>query len=307
MAYWETNKARGGYVRAEHGGALVFGSPGGLEGAATALAEELAICDAVLIGAGAGLSTAAGFAYSGARFNENFADFRDRFGIRDMYSGGFYPFPDLETYWAWWSRHIWVNRYSDAPNDVYGRLLTLVGDKEYFALTTNVDHQFQRAGFDKQRLFYTQGDYGLFQCGKPCHDATYDNEGVVREMVERQRDMRVPSELVPTCPRCGATMVPNLRVDGTFVEDAGWHAAADRYSAFCQAHERDRVLYLELGVGGNTPVIVKYPFWNAVAANERATYTCVNMGGALAPASIAGRSVLVDADIADVMRKLFDR
>lgn len=241
---------------------------------------------------------------SGKRFDENFADFRDRFGITDMYSGGFYPFPDLETYWAWWSRAILLNRYEAGVGKPYLDLLRVLEGRDYFVLTTNVDHQFQLAGFDKARLFYTQGDYGLFQCSRNCSSETYDNEEQVREMASRQKDQRVPSGLVPRCPHCGAPMVPNLRVDGTFCEDRGWHEAASRYHAFCEAHSGDRVLYLELGVGDNTPVIIKYPFWNAVGQNGHATYACVNIGGACAPAAIAGRSILVDGDIGEAISRI---
>lgn len=265
------------------------------------LRRALDDADAVIVGAGAGLSTAAGLAYSGARFDEHFADFRDAFGITDMYSGGFYPFPDMETFWAWWSRHIYCNRYDVEPGKPYLDLLEIVRDKDYFVITTNVDHQFQLAGFDKHRLFYTQGDYGLFQCSGPCSQATYDNEEQVRVMIEQQRDMRIPSELVPTCPKCGRPMTTNLRADERFVEDEGWHAAAARYDEFCRRHEGMSVLHLELGVGMNTPVIIKYPFWNAVDKNRQATYACVNLGEACAPSAISNRSILIDGDIGKVL------
>lgn len=201
------------------------------------LRAALRDCDAVVIGAGAGLSAAAGFAYDGARFEEHFSDFERKYGFHDMYSGGFYPFSTEEERWAFWSRNIWLNRYTDAPKPVYAQLLALVKDKDYFVLTTNVDHQFQKAGFDKHRLFYTQGDYGLFQCSKPCCQKTYDNEETVRQMVEQQHNMRVPSELVPRCPVCGRPMTMNLRCDNTFVEDEGWHRAAERYSHFLRTRE----------------------------------------------------------------------
>ena len=270
--------------------------------AATArLARVIEEADAVVVGAGSGLSTAAGFTYSGARFDEHFADFRDRFGITDMYSGGFFPFPDAETRWAWWARHIMVNRYVKAPGSAYDDLLDIVRERDYFVITTNVDHQFQMAGFDKKRLFYTQGDYGLWQCSRPCCQKTYDNETAVREMAARERDMRIPRELVPKCPVCGAPMTMNLRCDDTFVEDAGWHAAQSRYRDFLRRHEGLRVLFLELGVGGNTPVIIKYPFWNAVARSPQATYACVNMGEALCPGDIEHRSILVDGDIVETL------
>ncbi|MEE1044819.1 MAG: Sir2 silent information regulator family NAD-dependent deacetylase [Olegusella sp.] len=260
--------------------------------------------DAVVVGAGAGLSTAAGFTYSGERFERLFSDFGSKYGFSDMYSGGFYPYPSLEEHWAYWSRFIWYNRYTPAPKDTYRVLLDLVHEKDYFAITTNVDHQFQLTGFDKDRLFYTQGDYGLWQCSRPCHAKTYDNYAVVKQMVELQQDMHVPTELVPRCPRCGEPMSMNLRADDTFVEDAGWHEAADRYHDYLLEHRHGKVLYLELGVGGNTPGIIKYPFWQYTAKNRRATYACLNLGQAFAPREIADRSILVDADIDRTLRDL---
>ena len=268
------------------------------------LKQEIRTADAILIGAGAGLSTSAGFTYTGKRFTDTFADFISKYGFRDMYSGGFYPFETLEEHWAYWSRYIYINRYQDAPKDTYADLLALVQGKDYFVLTTNVDHCFQKAGFDKHRLFYTQGDYGLWQCSGPCHDKTYDNEAVIRKMVAEQKDMRVPSELVPRCPVCGAPMSMNLRADATFVEDEGWHRAAERYQDFVRRHEGMRVLYLELGVGMNTPGIIKYPFWKMVYQNPKATYACVNLSEAYCPAEIRKRSICIDEDIDKVLKKL---
>ncbi|MBQ3300580.1 MAG: Sir2 silent information regulator family NAD-dependent deacetylase [Eggerthellaceae bacterium] len=253
--------------------------------------------DAIMIGAGAGLSTSAGFTYSGERFQRLFADFIAKYGLRDMYSAGFYPFPTPEEQWAYWSRHIWYNRYIDAPKDTYAKLLRLVDGKDFFVLTTNVDHQFQAAGFPKDRLFYTQGDYGLWQCSEPCHDKTYDNYDTVKRMLEEQQDMRIPSELVPYCPVCGKPMAMNLRADDTFVEDDGWHAASRSYHDYVDAHREGRVLYLELGVGGNTPGIIKYPFWRLTYANPQATYACLNLGQTFTHPDIEGQSILVDADI----------
>lgn len=268
------------------------------------LKQEIRTADAILIGAGAGLSTSAGFTYTGKRFTDTFADFISKYGFRDMYSGGFYPFETLEEHWAYWSRYIYINRYQDAPKDTYADLLALVQGKDYFVLTTNVDHCFQKAGFDKHRLFYTQGDYGLWQCSGSCHDKTYDNEAVIRKMVAEQKDMRVPSELVPRCPVCGAPMSMNLRADATFVEDEGWHQAAARYQDFVRRHEGMRVLYLELGVGMNTPGIIKYPFWKMVYQNPKATYACVNLSEAYCPAEIRKRSICIDEDIDEVLKKL---
>ena len=268
------------------------------------LKKEIQTADAIVIGAGAGLSTAAGFTYSGERFQKYFGDFVEKYGFRDMYSGGFYPFPTPEEQWAYWSRYIYINRYMDVDNGTYKRLFELVKDKDYFVLTTNVDHQFQKAGFDKHRLFYTQGDYGLWQCSESCHQKTYDNEETVRKMFEQQKNMRVPSELVPKCPVCGKPMSMNLRADDTFVEDEGWHRAAERYDEFLRRHEGMHILFLELGVGMNTPVIIKYPFWKMTYANPKAVYACVNYGEAYAPDEIAERSICFNGDIRDVLNAL---
>lgn len=261
-------------------------------------------CDAVVIGAGSGLSTAAGFTYTGERFEKYFSDFAAKYGIRDMYSGGFYPFATPEEHWAYWSRYIWVNRYMDAPKPVYKDLLALVRDKDYFVITTNVDHCFQKAGFDKKRLFYTQGDYGLFQCSEPCCQETFDNEAVIREMMERQKDMKIPTELLPVCPHCGKPLTMNLRSDNKFVEDEGWHRAAERYENFLRTREGGRILFLELGVGYNTPVIIKYPFWQMTAKNPSATYACINQGQAMCPREIQQQAICIDADIGSALREL---
>ena len=267
------------------------------------LKQVLGIADAVLIGAGAGLSASAGLTYSGERFERYFSDFHQRYGITDMYSGGFYPYDTLEEYWAWWSRHIFYNRYADAPVPVYQVLLSLVKNKDYFVLTTNVDHQFQKAGFDKQRLFYTQGDYGLWQCSKACHNKTYDNESSVRRMVEQQQDMKIPSELIPHCPVCGAPMIMNLRCDDTFVQDEGWYAAAERYSDFVKQHRSGKILYLELGVGNNTPAIIKYPFWRMTLQNPNAIYASINLENMMIP-QIENQSILINMDIASAVKRL---
>lgn len=263
-----------------------------------ALRAWLREADAVVIGAGAGLSAAAGFTYSGARFEQYFADFGKKYGFTDMYSGGFYPYKTPEEFWAYWSRYILVNRYTEAPRPLYEKLLELVRGKDYFVLTTNVDHCFQKAGFDKQRLFYTQGDYGLLQCSVPCCQKTYDNEALIRRMAAEQRDMRVPAQLVPRCPVCGAPMTTNLRVDDKFVEDEGWHAACARYEAFMNAHAQGKVLYLELGVGLNTPGIIKIPFWQMTAQNPEARYACLGLDPVAPPADIARRSLVLDTDLA---------
>ena len=270
------------------------------------LKAALQDCDAVVIGAGSGLSTAAGFTYNGERFEKYFSDFAAKYGIKDMYSGGFYPFVTPEEHWAYWSRYIYINRYMDAPKPVYDDILKLVQNKDYFVITTNVDHCFQKAGFDKKRLFYTQGDYGLFQCSEPCCQETFDNESVIRQMIERQENMKIPTELLPTCPHCGKPMTMNLRCDDTFVEDEGWHKAAERYENFLRTRAGGKILFLELGVGYNTPVIIKYPFWQMTAKNPNATYVCINQGQAVCPQEIEKRSICMDADIGQVLQSLSD-
>lgn len=265
------------------------------------LKQEIEIADAIVVGAGAGLSTSAGFTYSGERFEKYFSDFIEKYNFRDMYSGGFYPFETLEEHWAYWSRYIYINRYMDINNGVYKRLFELVKDKDYFVLTTNVDHQFQKAGFNKHRLFYTQGDYGLFQCSKPCCQETYDNEECVKDMLEFQEDMRIPTELIPRCPKCGKPMTMNLRADNTFVQDEGWYRAAERYEEFLRRHKNLHILFLELGVGYNTPAIIKYPFWQMTVKNPKAVYACLNYGEAVCPKEIESQSICINTDIKKVI------
>ena len=268
------------------------------------LRESLDKADAVVIGAGAGLSTSAGFVYTGERFKRYFSDFEAKYGFHDMYSGGFYPYPTPEEHWAYWSRYIYYNRYVDIPGEAYYDLLELVKDKDYFVITTNVDHCFQKTGFDKERLFYTQGDYGLLQCSEPCCNETFENEDMIWKMLAGQKNMRVPTELLPVCPHCGKPLTMNLRSDDSFVEDTGWHSAAERYEKLLRTRSGKRILFLELGVGFNTPVIIKYPFWKLTAQNNRATYACVNFGEAIAPGEIKEQSICINADIAAVLKGL---
>ncbi len=288
------------------------------------LKDQLEKADAVVIGAGSGLSTAAGYIYTGERFNRYFSDFEKKYGFHDMYSGGFYPYSSMEEFWGFWCRYIWINRYAPIPSDLYNRLHDVVKDKDYFVLTTNVDHCFQRASFDKHRLFYTQGDYGLFQSSKP-HGAsefkTYDNYETIKAMVlsegyeigenntllipeGKEIRMTIPSELVPYCPDDNELMTTNLRSDDTFVEDKGWHIAEKRYEDFLRRHQNLHIVYLEPGVGMNTPVIIKYPFWKYTEENKNAFYACINYGQAGTVDSIVKRSLCIDTDIHDVVEVL---
>ena len=278
------------------------------------LKQIISEAETVVIGAGSGLSTSAGFTYSGERFEKYFSDFAVKYGFQDMYSGGFAPFASLEERWAYWSRYIMINRYMDPPKPVYNNILSLVRNKDYFVLTTNVDHCFQKAGFDKERLFYTQGDYGLFQCSEPCHHKTYDNEKQIRAMWEFRSEMKIPPELVPHCPVCGKPMSMNLRADDTFVTDEGWDQAANRYETFLQSRnitsrsgQQDgtgNVLFLVLGVGRNTPGIIKYPFWQMTAKNPNAQYVCINVEEAFAPYEIEKRSLCINDDIGEVLQEI---
>ncbi|MBP3852377.1 MAG: Sir2 silent information regulator family NAD-dependent deacetylase [Erysipelotrichaceae bacterium] len=284
------------------------------------LKKELAGADAIVIGAGAGLSTSAGFVYNGERFRKYFFDFAEKYRFKDMYSGGFYPYSTQEEFWAYWSRYIWVNRYMNAPKPVYEELFHLVQNKDYFVITTNVDHCFQKAGFDKRRLFYTQGDYGLFQCSVPCHNKTYENQDMIRAMVLSQgweidinneliipkgssHKMTIPSKLLPVCPICGKPLTMNLRSDNSFVEDEGWHHAVRQYEDFLQTCQ-GKVLFLELGVGYNTPVIIKYPFWQMTAKNPKATYACINYGDAVCPEQIKEQAICIDGDIGEILKSI---
>lgn len=285
----------------------------------TIMRQYLKQADAILIGAGAGLSTAAGFAYSGERFQKYFGDLEKIYGYHDLYSGGFYPYPLPEMQWAAWSRNIYINRYMDAPKPVYENLLALVDGKEYFVITTNVDHCFQKAGIDKKRLFYTQGDYGLFQCSEPCHDKTYDNEATIRDMVlsqgftidangsllipsDTELETTIQTELLPHCPICGKPMALNLRSDNTFVQDEGWYLAAEHYEQFLNTNLRKKIVFLEIGVGFNSPGVIKYPFWRYTAENKNAFYICINDGQTMIPKEISGRSICIDGDASEIIQ-----
>mgnify|MGYP004711180491 CR=1 FL=1 len=271
------------------------------------LKKALNECDAVVIGAGAGFSTATGFTYSGERFNKYFSDLDQKYGFNDMYYGGFYPYETQEEFWAYWSRYIYVNRYMAIPSDLYSRFYDLVKNKDYFIITTNVDHCFQKAEFDKERLFYTQGDYGLFQCSEPCCQETFDNEETIKAMYDKQKNMKIPSELIPKCPYCGKFLVTNLRADDKFVQDKGWYKSSERYGKFIRSHKELNVLYLEIGVGYNTPVIIKYPFWKLTAQNPNAIYACINMGEAVCPKEIEHQSICIDTDISKVIEEIATR
>jgi NAD-dependent SIR2 family protein deacetylase len=266
--------------------------------------DKIKNADAILVGAGAGLSTAAGLVYDESDFQHNFADFIDKYQFPNLYYGGFGPFENLEEQWAYWSRFIYLERYRPGPLSLYQTLIALLAKKDYFVLTTNVDHCFQKAGVPKERLFYTQGDYGLFQCSTPCHQKTYDNKEAVMAMLKEQKGMQIPSSLIPKCPVCGKPMSMNLRSDNTFVEDQGWHEAEDRYDLFLANHyESDKIVYLELGVGENTPAIIHLPFLRLCVENKNASFICVNLHPENVPLALEQQSLVIAGDLKTIIEK----
>lgn len=262
--------------------------------------------DAVVIGAGSGLSTSAGLDYSYDRFSSLFPDFIEKYKYNHMYHAAFQEYDSLEEHFAYWSRHIYYNRYEFKDNGTYRCLYNLIKDKNYFVLTTNADHLFVKNNFDKDRLFYTQGNYGLWQCSVPCHNNTYDNFELVSEMINTQVDMKIPTDLIPYCPKCGELMTTNLRKDDTFVEDEGWHKASLCYSNFINDNKNKKVLFLELGVGLNTPGIIKYPFWNMCYQNVQSNYVVVGLDHAVIPNEIIDRSLSFEEDISEFLNILKD-
>lgn len=275
-----------------------------LEKAIAQAKERFSWADCIILGAGAGLSASGGLLYHGERFMKYFADFHEAYGITDIYSGGFYPFSTPEEQWGWWCRHIYYNRYAPPPCPVYTELFHLLQDKDYFILTTNVDHQFQKAGFDKKRMFYTQGDYGLYQCSTPCSQDTFQNQDSVEAMIQAQEGRFVPTALLPLCPHCNAPMTPNLRKDSSFVEDEGWHRASEQYQQYLQQSRGKKTLFLELGVGYNTPGIIKVPFLQQCYQREESFFLSINQDYWKIPSELKGKSLLLQGDISQIVSKL---
>lgn len=263
----------------------------------------------VLIGAGAGASAAAGLTYSGKRFTDNFGEFIEKYGGRymtDMYTSGFYPFPTQEAKWGYWSKHSIINRFLPPALPLYQQLYELVKEKDYFVLTTNVDHQFQKAGFDRKRIFATQGDYGMIQCEKGCHPKTYDAEKMFRQMERERKDCLVPSYLVPKCPVCGGNMTMHLRCDEYFVEEKAWHEAAGRYCDFLERSGGQKRVLLELGVGFNTPAIIRFPFEKLVRNNLQSVLIRMNLKEAAVPEELGERGIGIYGDLAKAVSDLCD-
>lgn len=274
------------------------------EGQINRSVELIKNADSIIVGAGAGASTAAGIQMGGERFAENFPEFIKKYGAQymtDMYTAGFYPFPSEEAKWGYWSKAALLNRFDLPALSLYTELYKIVKDKEYFVITTNVDHQFFKAGFDENRIFATQGDYGKIQCQKGCHPKTYDAEVLFRKMDSARQDCVIPSELVPKCPVCGGKMDMNLRCDNYFVEDEEWHEAADRYADFLKMNKGKNVVLLELGVGFNTPIIIRFPFEKLVRENKSYSMIRLNLDEAVVPESFGKRAIGIGGDMAKVI------
>lgn len=270
------------------------------------LKQEIKNSDYILIGAGAGLSTSAGFLYDGKRFEDNFKDYIKKYGFTDMYSAGFYNFPTLEEYWAYFSLYVYINRFDIEENETYLNLYNIVKDKNYFVITTNVDGRFIDSKFDKDKIFAVQGDFALFQCSKPCRQETFYNEKYIREMIKYKKEMKIPTELIPKCPYCGRNMSMNLRADDTFVQDKNWDEQKNRYEKFLKMSDNSKILFLELGVGFNTPSIIKYNFWRMTLNNKKSVYASINLGECYCASDIEERSICIDYDIAEVLKKLIE-
>lgn len=267
-------------------------------------AEIIEEAEYILIGAGAGLSAAAGLTYSGKRFTDNFPEFIEKYGMTDMYSAGFYPFPDEQARWGYWSKHVYLNRIAPKALPLYNQLRELVKNKKYFVLTTNADHQFYKAGFGDDKIFATQGDYGLIQCARGCHQKTYDDIDMMKQMNQARKNCLVPSYMVPKCPVCGGPMTMNLRCDRYFVEDEAWHGAENRFGNFLNECLKEKTVLLELGIGFNTPTIVRFPFEKLVRENKNIKLIRLNLNEAIIPESFGGRAVGINADMTESINNI---
>ena len=275
---------------------------------------------AIIIGAGAGLSFSAGFEFSEERFQKYFFDFQQKYNITDAYSGAFYSYSKKSEFWAFMSRNTYLNRFSACPKNTYSILYEIIKDKDYFILTTNVDHLFQKAGFDKNILYYTQGDMGLLQCKKPCHFKNYDNYNIIKDMLIDQGfsfnskgellvgdkiKTEVSENLIPKCPVCGGEMDFNLRGGYNFVQDEGWYEHRKLYDDFITKYKNDDILYIEIGVGYDTPSIIKYNFWNKVGLNEKAKYISINLEEYEVPEKIKDRTIILLGDADEIINKIY--
>ncbi len=267
--------------------------------------EKINEADAVVIGAGAGLSAAAGLDYSGPKFKKEFADYIERYHFPDLYSSSFYDFPTEEERWARWARHIDYARFRPEAFPLYRELLELVVDRNYFVITTNVDAQFRKAGFDPSKIFEVQGDYGLMQCAVGCHPKVYSDKETVDEIIKHFHDLTVDPQYVPVCPVCGGNMDVHVRKNQFFVQDEHWAKAAENYDNFMTRYaEKGKVVLLELGIGFNTPAIIRYPFEQITYRNPEATLIRLNSEYPHGPRETAARTISFTENMATVISAL---
>ena len=193
-----------------------------------------------------------------------------KYGFTDLYSSSFYDFETEEEKWAYFAKHIYFACTGMEGTKLYKNIYEAIKDKEYFVITTNVDDQFYKSGFDKNKIFRVQGSYRYIQCSKACHDKLYDDTEMVKDMIKAtDKELKIPSSLVPICPVCFEYMEPNLRKDEYFVEDENWHKQSMAYRDFLERNKDKKLLLLEFGVGFNTPGIIRYPFEKLTKVHEK--------------------------------------
>lgn len=266
------------------------------------LIELVDEAEAIVIGIGAGMSAAAGFTYVGKRFTDAFPDFISKYRFFDMLQASLFEYEDLQEYWAFQSRFSLLNFFDQPVGQAYLNLRKIIKGKNYHIITTNADNAFYAAEYDMDKVFRIQGEYGLWQCVNHCHQQTYQNEALIREMVEKQSHMKVPKELVPYCPKCGAPLEVNKRtIEKGMVEDSHFHEQKHRYEQFINDNNGKKVLYLEIGVGHTTPQLIKQPFQQMTEDNEQALFVTMNQKDYFIPRNIRSRTIRLDKDIAEIL------
>ena len=260
--------------------------------------------DYIIIGAGSGLSTAAGLLYSGEKFEKDFKEFIEKYHFDNLYSASFYEFKTQEEKWAFFAKMIKLNRYNEKPLKLYQELYEIVKNKEYFVLSTNVDGQFYNSGFDKDKVFEMQGDYSYLQCENACHNKLYNNRDLVEQWLQNTKDCKIPSKLVMKCPVCGGNMDMNLRKDANFVQDSNWYKASKRYEDFLDKIKNKNVVLLEIGVGFNTPGIIRFPFEQMTANNVKTTLIRINKDYPFPMLEIRNRTISFDEDTNKIIEDL---
>lgn len=268
--------------------------------------ELIKNADAILIGAGAGLSSSAGIDYSKYSFSKNFPELVKAYGMTDMYTSSFYDFDSEEERWSYWAKHINYSFIAPPPLKTYKELYELVKNKNYFVITTNVDGQFEKSGFDKTRVFEVQGSYGKMQCSVGCHNRVYDNTKLVKKMLECKDNLKIDKELIPKCPVCGKNMEINIRKDSFFIEDDNWHYLNDNYEKFIKNNIDKKMILIELGVGFNTPGIIRYPFDQLAYKYDNVTLIRINNKYPEILLKSKGKSISIAEDCTEAIKMLLN-